>query len=316
MILTMATPHTPLVLMGRHTHHFYSRVDSFCAENRAQGSTSHVTLLSMAGGPRDLQVRAGLAQDIHADVNINTNAAASVWVSTDHQCIVWCKQVVLSLNRALFDMIGPITKQITMDKKLRKDILQYHILRRSGGKKYDQESLHPLSVVFDKNGFWSNIMKRQFTFSKGDVTLNHYGMIKIAIDDPRQRFLTLDAVRMSADDWVFGCKETVVHKNTRVCEVGDNLSGESSIIPSKGKRKAIHLDLLELKEKHGYSHIVVHTPSYTEDTRVNIDVYSPRERRMTYSVPKWINFWRQFTVIEKTVAGATFYNISLTGIEH
>jgi len=315
VIITLATPHTPVLLLDKQTHQFYQEVTRFWADNRG-GSISHVTLVSIAGGARDVQVRSGLAQDMLADININTNAASSVWVSTDHQCIVWCKQLVLTLNRALFDMIGPITKQITMDKKLRKDVFQYHLVQRSAGKEYNPEKLHPPTMTFDKNGYWSDILKRQFTFSKGNVTCNHYSMIKIAIDDPNQRFLTLDAVRMSADDWVFGCKETKVHKNTRVCEVGENLSKSSAIIPSKGKRKAIHLDLLEMREKHGYSHIVVHTPVYTEDTRVNIDVYNPRERRISYTVPKWINFWRQFTVVEKTVAGAVFYNLSLTGIDH
>ena len=30
---------------------------------------------------------------------------------------------------------------------------------------------------------------------------------------------------MDNDDWVFGCKETRIYKNTRVCDQGDNLSG-------------------------------------------------------------------------------------------
>ena len=36
VILTMATPHTPVVLMDRQTHLFYSKIDSFWAESRAQ----------------------------------------------------------------------------------------------------------------------------------------------------------------------------------------------------------------------------------------------------------------------------------------
>ena len=49
---------------------------------------------------------------------------------------------------------------------------------------------------------------------------------------------------------------------------------------------------------------------------MNIDVYAPRERRISYAVPKWINFWRDFPVVEQTVAGAVFYNLSLTGMEN
>ena len=42
-----------------------------------------------------------------------------------------------------------------------------------------------------------------------------------------------------------------------------------------------------------------------------MDLYDPRERRLTYTVPKWITFWRSYTVLERTVSGAVFYNISL-----
>jgi len=314
VIITLATPHTPVLILDRETHLFYNKIDSFWSESRAT-ILSHITLVSIGGGLRDVQVRAGLTQDSQADININSNAASSAWVSTDHQCIVWCKQLALTINRALFDMIDLTSKQITIDNNLRKDILHYHLKDRSAGKKYQTGNLHPATIAFDSTGHWSEIVKRQFTFSKGSVAGNLYSLIKIDIDDPNKRFLTLDAVRMSADDWVFGCKETKLYKDSLVCEEGENLSSKSSIIPSKGKRKAINLSMIKMK-KLGYSHIVVHTPVYTEDTRVNIDVFNPRERRISYAVPKWINFWRQFTVVEKTVAGAVFYNLSLTGIDN
>ncbi|XP_023347047.1 GPI inositol-deacylase [Eurytemora carolleeae] len=140
-------------------------------------------------------------------------------------------------------------------------------------------------------------------------------MIKVNAD-VNNKFLTLDAVRMDNDDWVFGCKETRIYKNTRVCDEGDNLSGDSAIIPSRGKRKSIQLDMHKLKENRGYSHIVVHTPVHTEDTKVSIDLYDPRERQKTYTVPKWITFWRSYPIIEKTLPGAVYYNISLVSIDH
>ena len=74
------------------------------------------------------------------------------------------------------------------------------------------------------------------------------------LDDPRREILTIDAVNMDSDNWVFGCKA----KNSRleilsndelefeesatmvdrtqptVCENGINLSQNSVIIPSNG----------------------------------------------------------------------------------
>ena len=59
--------------------------------------------------------------------------------------------------------------------------------------------------------------------------------------------LTLDAVNMDNDNWVFGCKATSVYKRTRVCNSGDNLSSKSFIMPSNGKRKTITVDMEEMR---------------------------------------------------------------------
>ena len=37
---------------------------------------------------------------------------------------------MLALNRVLFDMIGPVSKQISRDSNLRRDIVNYHLYQR------------------------------------------------------------------------------------------------------------------------------------------------------------------------------------------
>ena len=53
-------------------------------------------------------------------------------------------------------------------------------------------------------------------------------------------------------------------------------------------------------EQEGFSHIVVNIPKNSDNSRINIDVYNPRERSVTFPVPKWINFWRTVTVVDMT----------------
>lgn len=108
------------------------------------------------------------------------------------------------------------------------------------GKRFKADELHPATMLFDKDGYWSDILKRQFTFTRGNVTCNTYVMVKL-LDDPKHRYLTLDAVNMDNDNWVFGCKATKVYKNTRICESGDNLSGQADVMPSNGLRKTIQV---------------------------------------------------------------------------
>jgi glycosylphosphatidylinositol deacylase len=59
-----------------------------------------------------LQVRSDLTSLALADVSVISTDMPGVWVSADHRCVVWCKQLVLALNRALFDVIDGKTRQV------------------------------------------------------------------------------------------------------------------------------------------------------------------------------------------------------------
>ena len=68
-----------------------------------------------------------------------TTAIPGVWVSADHRCIVWCKQLVLTLNRDLFDIVDDKTKQISGAKKVRDSAFRYHLQERNAGKRWDEK---------------------------------------------------------------------------------------------------------------------------------------------------------------------------------
>jgi len=309
LVLSLATPHTPVLLLDKQTQDFYRRVNSYWDEERAS-SLKHVTLASIGGGNRDLQVRGGLTKDPHTELNLQTTAVAGVWVSTDHRCIVWCKQLVMAVNRALFDMLGPVSHQITPSSALRGEVLRHH-LQVGGGDHV--EDRHPATVELDRDGYWSDVLKRQFTVTKGNITTDHFMLLKIATDDPKQQQATVESLGVGPN-WVYGCKETVVHRNTRVCQQGDNLSPGTIVLPGKG-RQAVHVDLRNAR-RSGYTHLVAAAPAGSSATRVSVDVYSLRDRWVTYAVPKWVTFWRDFPILEKTAAGALYYNITLTGMEN
>uniref|UniRef100_H2Z5S6 GPI inositol-deacylase PGAP1-like alpha/beta domain-containing protein n=1 Tax=Ciona savignyi TaxID=51511 RepID=H2Z5S6_CIOSA len=57
-----------------------------------------------------------------------------VSLSTDHLCIVWCKQLVLSTARYLFDIVDSKSQQITDDVEYRVRALKFHFESNPGGK--------------------------------------------------------------------------------------------------------------------------------------------------------------------------------------
>jgi glycosylphosphatidylinositol deacylase len=59
---------------------------------------------------RDHLVRSDLCSlngltDESRSIDVLTSTIPHVWTSTDHRCIVWCRQLVLTTTRALLEII-------------------------------------------------------------------------------------------------------------------------------------------------------------------------------------------------------------------
>ena len=149
-IITKSTPHRrPVLNVDAHMNTFYARTNAHWLNTSASvSSLDNVLLASLYGGKRDVLVRSGLA-NLNTDddegededdewshgksratiLSAYTGAMPRVWRSIDHRCMAWCLELVLALNRALFEMVDPRTLQITDDRAKRARILRFHLQR-------------------------------------------------------------------------------------------------------------------------------------------------------------------------------------------
>ena len=56
-IITLATPHEPVVVLDAQTRDFYDAVNDRWNGSRVAGRFPHLTFVSIGGGERDMQVR-------------------------------------------------------------------------------------------------------------------------------------------------------------------------------------------------------------------------------------------------------------------
>jgi len=310
VIISLAAPHSPALLLDSHIESFYQGLSQVKLPEE-------VSVVSVGGGARDWQVRSGLAADPSAaDLAVVTEAVPGVWASTDHQCIVWCKQLVLAITRALFDLVEPASGQVSEDLVYRSAVLRHHLKEPRVTSKQYREREVGAAVVVDRDGYWADILKRQFTVEKGEVTCEQYSSWRVeeaGSSSPHTK-MTVEAVGLAGEDWLLGCRKAGTNRNTQVCLEAVSLADKAELLPGRGKRRTATLDLPWLAQQ-GYSHVLVHTARGSKHSLVHFDNWEPRERELSYTVPKWINFWRPLTVLEKTASGAVYYNVSLGGLE-
>ncbi len=214
-MITLATPHQPVLVTDWQTRAFYDAVNAHWNSTRDK-ELKDVTLVSIGGGERDIQVRYGLTDSPHADVSVSATAVPGAWVSTDHRCIAWCKQIVLAIVRATFDAVDRGSNQVSKIASYRKSVFRYHLLERSAGKRYkSKDGFLPKTVKFDRESFWLDSMKRQFVFERTRVSEESHVMVRVFPEDAKHRNVVVEAVNLPGDNWIFGCTDVVVHKNTR-----------------------------------------------------------------------------------------------------
>ena len=117
IVINLATPQNePPVRLDRYIHKYYSRVNGIW--NRNNNKFKNITFLSLGGGFRDYLVRSDLSlfkKNMDNHISVLTTSLPRIWLSNDHQCIVWCNQLVRALTRMFFRMVNKTTKQISND---------------------------------------------------------------------------------------------------------------------------------------------------------------------------------------------------------
>ncbi|KAF7414964.1 hypothetical protein HZH68_003453 [Vespula germanica] len=286
IIINLATPSMPSLVFDNTFATYYYNLEKKANQIKDAG----ITVVSIAGGPRDIVVPANQAIDPIADINILTTSIPDVWKSTDHLCILWCKQLVLSIVRFLFDSVDYTQKpaRIYNDPARKLEALSYHFLHRSSGKRlyHFKEKFN-----FDKNGEWIENIQRQYTWeSKVNSSRKGSTYLMIRLTDPRDH-LTIETINLETKDWLFACSASNLQGYSRVCDWGWNLTNRTRMAPDHlhKLRRVVDLDTQEIKYPH-VTHIVIRMTSEDLENNVivTIDGYSHEKRILPIKSRNWV----------------------------
>ncbi|XP_041363306.1 GPI inositol-deacylase-like [Gigantopelta aegis] len=279
-IITQATPHqAPAVSIDSDLVHFYKNVNSFWYLHGNQ-SLSHVTIVSTGGGYRDVLVRNGLTSlhRILPDdrvVSTSSTAVPHAWVSTDHLCAVWCRQMVLATKRAMFDIIDPKSKQVTDDISRRMSVFRHHFLSHTGSKTFIEHFSR--EITLDSKIPWEEQTGTIFTFKTNTMPRSKYFAIPI-LSEGVDSVMILSNV--TNDNWVCVCTKKE-HEDR--CSTCINLSHRSQVLPPQySSKKVIRMYLNEMENA---SHIVIIVPASKQMVEITVEQYSMITRHLLYTLP-------------------------------
>ncbi|XP_050431681.1 GPI inositol-deacylase [Adelges cooleyi] len=301
LIITLATPHRPLILTDLYMDEYYRKVNAIWGngfDKPRSSYLSNISLLSIGGGHKDLMVWPSLTYTPHADINTLSSVVPGVWTSTDHQCILWCKSLVKVIVRILFDSAD--TESEDSPYEWINKVSSYHLANRSNGKWF-HNNLHPKNVqlVKEPNTLEWNETYRAQRFIKLESGTPKPVVFSMPIRTQNYDYEVMaEAINMDNQDWVFSCKSDDDPKKS--CKMGKNWSANSTISVSKRlKRRHVTLKCSHLHAM-GHTDVVFKIKSTKEETGLMVDMYRTGDRTNDLSWSFWFGIFKRILLWEIT----------------
>lgn len=134
LILLNSPQTSPPILLDKQVANFYHDTNNFWQTNIKNDTLSEVLVISIGGGIRDTLVRSELTEISSLippsnGLSILSTSIPEVHVSTDHDCIVWCNQLVKMLAHSIYDIIDPKTRQDTLPLESKMNVFRKKFLK-------------------------------------------------------------------------------------------------------------------------------------------------------------------------------------------
>ncbi|XP_052740359.1 GPI inositol-deacylase isoform X2 [Bicyclus anynana] len=268
-------------------------------------------LISIGSGPRDLLIPAGLTSSNDSYISALTTSIPGVWVSPDHVSIVWCKQLVMVINRFLFDIVDPLLEQVTENSLLiGAKARQYFEANRS---MIINPRIKRNNVTMQADAFWYEDNRRIYQISRPEIDRTTHLMIRL-VSFPQNRFVAVETVNVQDQDWIFGCNAKNVHNSYRYCKEAISLSELSrwtGSIPEFGKRKLATVNLHKLTDQRpDWTHVIVRVSPTNKPVTLNVDINDHASRQINVQLPSDYSFGKQM-IITETEANSLYYELLL-----
>ncbi|XP_029461920.1 GPI inositol-deacylase [Rhinatrema bivittatum] len=274
LIITQATPHVaPVLPVDRFLIDFYTNVNNYWTLKAEE--LRNVSVLSVAGGFRDYQVRSGLtflsrSNSQHSTLSVLSSAVPRSWASTDHLSIVWCRELILATVRAFFDLIDEDTKQISEDLERRMVVLNHHFVRHPAKHFHERDET---AITLSESSIWIPVQTSKWTYTVDKESNETFFTFLLSNYRNSYSHFHCQNSFMYTNSWIYGCTNS-----SSKCLKVDDLSWKTELLPTV---KAV---TLKLEDYSSLSHVIVHVP-ITNGTKFTMDCEFFNEDSRTVHVP-------------------------------
>lgn len=249
LMISLASPLIkPYLAFDDTLHQLYSRANSFWSSGGEERKTISI---SITGGRADRLMPFRLSMDTSYDLALTTGSIRDVWLSADHVCITWCRELMYKLSHLLSKLMDKKKTQIISDKDVALTVVR-------------EELLHDQNVEEDVKYMTVWKSRRTYKLVELEHEYCHLDRTQMMNDIVITNVSSIDRVLVSIDHImpiklkeIFSCVSVEIDDATRqiICNKRVDLMSLSRRIPTKKfdtMKTVIHLSPDRIKFEYNF----------------------------------------------------------------
>lgn len=225
LMISLASPLTrPYLFLDDKMGEIYRKTEKYW--NKFKIEDRETIAISISGGGSDRLVPMHTSLDPTFDLSLTAESMKDVYLSTDHVCVTWCRELMHKLANLLSSLMDKKRTRLISDKSLKLSIIESELLlkRRSN------------SSIISTKGDWST--KRPSEILDSSVVHHvHRNQLKdniylLDMHSNQDLLIIIDHIETLKPSTVFGCNDLSQDEKKITCHGRSNLIPLASSVPT------------------------------------------------------------------------------------
>ncbi|KAB7493597.1 GPI inositol-deacylase [Armadillidium nasatum] len=302
-------PNNPksVILVGHSVGGLVARavVDEFWAREKDL-KLNNIVLVSIGGGKNDNLIPSILTSSKFADVDETLLSVPLCWLTTDHLAIVWCKQLVLAINRALFNSVDTSTLQLSSDRnhiiQSFKDDLSQKLNSEIPSKTIEQK----IKSHLEKKSDFVELTKLQSLKTFKNTFRSKMFLIPLTFTE-KNRILSIIMKDVSPNSFVFSSK---IDNGSDIIHLDYETVVQHRLRSIPKRRQEVNIDLKSIQIVN-HTHVIAYAEPSNKQATFALDINDKYSHYARIEAPNFVSSFSPIVIMNQTPPNALSINITI-----
>ncbi|RXG68547.1 GPI inositol-deacylase [Armadillidium vulgare] len=228
------------------------------------------------------------------------------WLTTDHLAIVWCKQLVLAINRALFISVNTSTLQLSSDRNHIIQSFKDHLSQKLNSEIPPKTIEQKIKSHLEKKSDFVELTKLQSLKTFKNTFRSKMFLIPLTFAE-KNRILSIVMKDVSPNSFVFSTK---IDNGSDIIHVDYETVVQHRLRSIPKRRQEVNIDLKSIQIDN-HTHVIAYAEPSNKQATFALDINDKYSHYARIEAPNFMSSFSPIVIMNQTPPNALSINITI-----